>query len=60
MGNGVYGGIGSNGDLALPDPDRIMQTVGPALSRTALATIAAAPRASRAGAILGSPDFMRC
>jgi uncharacterized protein (DUF1800 family) len=60
MGNGVYGGIGSNGDLALPDPDRIMQTVGPALSRTALAMIAAAPRASRAGAILGSPDFMRC
>jgi len=60
MGNGAFGGIGGNGDFDPPDPDRIQGTVGPALSRTTLATIAATPRASRAGAILGSPDFMRC
>jgi uncharacterized protein (DUF1800 family) len=60
LGNGVYSGIGSNGGLALPDPDQMLETVGPALSRTTLAMIAAVPRASRAGAILGSPDFMRC
>jgi uncharacterized protein (DUF1800 family) len=60
LGNGTYSGFGSGGDLDPPDPDRIMQAVGPALSKSTLATIAAIPRAARAGAILGSPDFMRC
>jgi uncharacterized protein (DUF1800 family) len=60
MGNGAYSGFGPNGDFDRPDPDRILEAVGPALSRAALATIATTPRNARAGAILGSPDFMRC
>jgi uncharacterized protein (DUF1800 family) len=60
MGSGSYGGFGSNGDFAAPDPDRVVEALGPALSKTTLATIATMPRASRVGAILGSPDFMRC
>jgi hypothetical protein len=60
MGSGVYSGFGSNGDFDPPDPDRILETVGPALTRATLATIATTPRGARAGAILGSPDFMRC
>ena len=60
MGNGVYSGLGPSGTLNLPDPDRIVETLGPGLSEATLAAIAAAPRANRAGAILGSPDFMRC
>ena len=39
---------------------QIAEAVGPALSKATLAAIEATPRASRAGAILGSPDFMRC
>jgi hypothetical protein len=60
MGNGAYSGFAPNGDFDRPDPDRLMETVGPALSRATRAAIAATPRAGRAGAILGSPDFMRC
>ncbi len=60
MGNGTYSGFSDSGDLEAPDPERILETVGPALGKTTLAAIAAAPRESRAGAILGSPDFMRC
>jgi uncharacterized protein (DUF1800 family) len=60
IGNGAYSGFGSDGDRASPDPDQILETVGPALDKAALATIAATPRESRAGAILGSPGFMRC
>jgi uncharacterized protein (DUF1800 family) len=60
LGNGVYSGFAGNGDLDPPDPERLLETIGPALSKTTLAAIAATPRARRAGAILGSPDFMRC
>lgn len=60
MGSGTYSGFGRGGDLDPPNPDRILETLGPALGSATLATIAAAPRAARAGAILGSPDFMRC
>ena len=60
MGNGAFGGFAGNGDFNAPDPDRILETVGPALDKTTRAVIAATPRESRAGAILGSPDFMRC
>lgn len=42
------------------DPVRVEQTVMPALDRSALAIIAEMPKDRRAGAILGSPDFMRC
>ncbi|HEY6579140.1 MAG TPA: DUF1800 family protein, partial [Rhizomicrobium sp.] len=48
------------GDFAPPDPDRILAAVGPALGKATLTALAQTPRASRAGAILGSPDFMRC
>jgi uncharacterized protein (DUF1800 family) len=57
LGSGLYSG---NGDFTALDPDHVLATLGPALSRPTLATIAATPRPSRAGAILGSPDFMRC
>jgi uncharacterized protein (DUF1800 family) len=60
VGNGEYGGIGANGDFDPPDPERLLETLGPALGKATLAAIAATPRASRAAAILGSPDFMRC
>jgi hypothetical protein len=60
LGNGVYSGFGPNDSLDPPDPERLLETVGPALSKQTIAMIAALPRASRAGAILGSPDFMRC
>ncbi|HEX4157619.1 MAG TPA: DUF1800 domain-containing protein [Rhizomicrobium sp.] len=60
LGNGAYSGYASNGDLDPPDPDRIAEAVGPALSKQTRAAIEATQRGSRAGAILGSPDFMRC
>ncbi|HEY3637446.1 MAG TPA: DUF1800 domain-containing protein [Rhizomicrobium sp.] len=60
FGNGTYRGLGRSGELNMPDPDRILETIGPALSKETMAAVAEMPKASRAGAILGSPDFMRC
>ncbi|HEX3666457.1 MAG TPA: DUF1800 domain-containing protein [Rhizomicrobium sp.] len=60
FGNGVYSGFGSNGDFDAPDPGRILQAIGPALSKKTLNVALAAPAANRTGAIVGSPDFMRC
>jgi uncharacterized protein (DUF1800 family) len=42
-----------------PDPGQMLQTLAPMFSTTALEQIAAAPRASQAGLILGSPGFMK-
>lgn len=61
MGNGAYSASdGAGTDFATIDPDRLADTLAPGLRKTTLATIGSVPRASRAGAILGSPDFMRC
>ncbi|MGH6878660.1 MAG: DUF1800 domain-containing protein, partial [Rhizomicrobium sp.] len=60
IGSGAFGGIDGAGDFDPPDPDRILAAVGPALGSTTLAVLARTPRATRAGAILGGPDFMRC
>ncbi|MGH6889577.1 MAG: DUF1800 domain-containing protein [Rhizomicrobium sp.] len=61
LGAGAYGAPAMPGGEPAPlDPARIEQTVMPALDRSTLAIIAEIPRNRRAGAILGSPDFMRC
>jgi uncharacterized protein (DUF1800 family) len=61
IGDGEYGGSNDGaGSLAPPDPDRLLDTLKPAFGKTTLAAIEQAPRDRRAGAILGSPDFMRC
>jgi uncharacterized protein (DUF1800 family) len=59
MGAGEFGPIG-DGDFAPLDAARLEQTLEPALSKGTLAAVANTPREHRAGAILGSPDFMRC
>jgi hypothetical protein len=61
FGDGEYGGSGNiAGSLAPLDPDKLLDTLKPAFSKTTLAAIEQTPRDHRAGAILGSPDFMRC
>jgi uncharacterized protein (DUF1800 family) len=59
MGAGEFGPIG-DGDFVSLDAARLEQTLQPALSKGTLAAVAATAREHRAGAILGSPDFMRC
>jgi len=59
IGDGEYGGS-NDGAGSPPDPDRLLDTLKPAFGKTTLAAIEQAPRDRRAGAILGSPDFMRC
>lgn len=61
IGSGEYGGAGKSNDPTTPiDPDRLLDTLKPALGKATLAAIEQTPRDRRAGAILGSPDFMRC
>jgi uncharacterized protein (DUF1800 family) len=59
MGAGEFGTIAA-GDFAPLDAARLEETLEPALSKRTLAAIAETAREHRAGAILGSPDFMRC
>ena len=59
MGMGEFGPVGE-GDFAPLDAARLEETLGPALSKGTLAAVAGTPQEHRAGAILGSPDFMRC
>lgn len=61
MGDGEYGASDdADVDFTSIDPDRLADTLAPGLRKTTLATIGGIPRATRVGAILGSPDFMRC
>jgi uncharacterized protein (DUF1800 family) len=61
LGAGKYPAFATEDLAPAPlDPARIEQTVMPALGRSTLAVIAETPQNRRAGAILGSPDFMRC
>jgi uncharacterized protein (DUF1800 family) len=61
IGNGEYGAAdGADMGSAPIDPDKLADTLAPGLQKTTLGTIGSIPRASRAGGILGSPDFMRC
>jgi len=61
MGDGEYGALDlQDRGTAGIDPDRLRETLAPALGKTTLAVVAETPKNHRAGAILGSPDFMRC
>jgi hypothetical protein len=42
------------------DPEPLREMLEPALSHTTLAVLGQTPREKQAGAILGSPEFMRC
>ncbi|HWZ48782.1 MAG TPA: DUF1800 family protein, partial [Herbaspirillum sp.] len=42
-----------------PDPQQLLQTLGPMFSASVLGQIDAAPRATQASLILGSPGFMK-
>jgi uncharacterized protein (DUF1800 family) len=42
-----------------PDPQQMLQMLGPMFSASALEQIGASPRATQAGLILGSPGFMK-
>lgn len=61
LGAGAYGAFANPDSVPAPlDPARVEQTVMPGLDRSTLAIVAEMPKDRRAGAILGSPDFMRC
>jgi uncharacterized protein (DUF1800 family) len=45
--------------LQAPDPQRLLETLGPMFSAIALEQINAAPRTTQVGLILGSPGFMK-
>jgi uncharacterized protein (DUF1800 family) len=60
LGAGEYGpNSEGDGGRAL-DAAALREMFAPALNATTLAALAQTPREKRAGAILGSPDFMRC
>ena len=42
-----------------PDPQQMLQSLGPMFSPAALEQITAAPRTAQVGLILGSPGFMK-
>jgi uncharacterized protein (DUF1800 family) len=55
MGSGNYGaGAGDQ------DSDRMLETLGSGFGETTLAAIAQTDKSHRVGAVLGSPEFMRC
>lgn len=61
MGDGEFGASDRyDGNLTSLDADRLLETLEPGIGKATLAAIAQTPRERRAGAILGSPDFMRC
>jgi uncharacterized protein (DUF1800 family) len=61
LGSGEYDGArNADGSLAAVDADKLLETLGPTIGRQTREALAQAPMGSRAGAILGSPDFMRC
>lgn len=61
LGSGEYDAArNAGGGLDPVDPDRLLETLGPAIGKRTRAALAETPKADRAGAILGSPDFMRC
>jgi uncharacterized protein (DUF1800 family) len=61
IGSGRYGASDSPNGTATPvDPDKLLATLEPGLSKPTLSALAQTPRDLRAGAILGSPEFMRC
>jgi len=60
MGSGSYGVADMVGSQGTVDSDRLLETLGPSFGTATLSAIAQTDRSHRAGAILGSPDFMRC
>jgi uncharacterized protein (DUF1800 family) len=61
LGAGEYGASAAPDGAPAPlDPASIEESLGPALGRSTLKVVAQTSRDRRAGAILGSPDFMRC
>jgi uncharacterized protein (DUF1800 family) len=58
LGAGEFGA--ANEALGPVEPDTLRELLKPALSSTTLSVTAGLPREKRAGAILGSPEFMRC
>jgi len=57
FGNGAYSG---QGNATPADGGRLLETIGPELSAATRAALAKTSKPLWAGAILGSPDFMRC
>ena len=64
FGNGRFGVAHPGNDSLAPsgpvDADRLIETIGPALSVNARSALAKTAKSLWAGAVLGSPDFMRC
>ena len=61
LGNGEYSDLDDPDVGPTPlDPDRLIETLQPAFSKTTLTALSETPKDRRAGAVLGSPDFMRC
>jgi uncharacterized protein (DUF1800 family) len=59
LGAGQFRSTEAAGSTPL-DPEPLQEMLEPLLSRTTLSALAQTPREKRAGAILGSPEFMRC
>jgi uncharacterized protein (DUF1800 family) len=58
FGAGEYGP--GNDNLEPINPQPLQEMLEPVLSSTTLSALARLPREKQAGAILGSPEFMRC
>ena len=50
----------ANGDFEPINPEPLHEMLEPVLSRATLSALTETPHEKRAGAILGSPEFMRC
>jgi uncharacterized protein (DUF1800 family) len=55
----AFGALPPSQQPAPPDPQQMLETLGPMFSATALEQINTAPRATQVGLILGSPGFMK-
>jgi hypothetical protein len=61
LGAGEFGTPASVGnDMAPVNPEPLHEMFEPVLSQSTKSALAQTPREKRAGAILGSPEFMRC
>lgn len=60
LGSGEFGALNANGEFKPLNPGPLREMFAPVLSQTTLAALTHTPPEKQAGAILGSPELMRC
>ena len=60
LGAGEFAALGVNGDFEPVNPEPLHEMFEPMLGQATSSLLAQTPVEKRAGAILGSPEFMRC